>query len=206
MIDGGSSDGTPAVAASWADKGVRVIESTPGRGRQLEAGARASYGDALIFLHADTWMDPQAGAALARALARPVIVGGCFKLALRGPSTHRLVSRLLTSAINARTRAFRTATGDQAIFCRRDAYERLGGFTDDDLFEDVIFYRRLRRLGGLAFLEPPVRTSDRRWRVNGYLRTIATHLAFRLLFLLGVSPERLARLYRDPGELNRRNY
>ena len=98
-----------------------------------------------------------------------------------------------------RSRLFNTATGDQAIFARRSAFRRLGGYSDDGLFEDVMFYRRLRRLGSVALLDPSVRTSERRWRRHGYLRTIAVHLTLRLLFTAGVSPGRLARLYHRLG-------
>lgn len=191
-MDGGSADGTPDAARGRA----RVVESAPGRGRQLNAGARAARGNVLVFLHADTWLDPAAGDALVAALARPGVVGGCFRVQLRGPSSQRLIARSLAAAINARTRWLRTATGDQAIFARRSAFERIGGFRTIDLFEDVIFYRELRRLGEVTVLGPPVRTSDRRWRRHGYLRTIATHLTLRSLFYAGAAPERLARLYR----------
>ena len=179
--------------------GARVVESPPGRGRQLDAGARAAQGDTLLFLHADTWLDRDAGGALAAALARPAVVGGCFEVELRGPSSGSRSARLLAWAINARSRALGTATGDQAIFCRRDAYKRSGGYESEDLFEDVTFYRRLGRLGELTVVRSAVRTSDRRWRANGYLRTVATHLGLRLLFLVGVAPDRLARLYNRAG-------
>lgn len=195
MADGGSVDGTTELAAHRA----RVVRSPPGRGRQLNAGARSAGGDVLIFLHADTWLSPGAWAAVSEALAQPGTVGGCFKVALRGPSAHRLTARVLATAINARSRWFRTATGDQAIFVRRTVFGELGGFPSHDLFEDVAFYRRLRRRGEVVVLEPPVRTSDRRWRRQGYLRTIAAHILLRLLFLLGVPPGRLARLYRRGG-------
>jgi hypothetical protein len=171
------------------------VESPAGRGRQLDAGARAAAGDTLLFLHADTWLDRGAGDALTVALARPAVVGGCFQLELRGPSAGRRSARLLAWAINARSRVLGTATGDQAIFCRRDAYDHSGGYVSEDLFEDVIFYRRLGRLGELTVVGSAVRTSDRRWRAHGYLRTAATHVGLRLLFLLGVAPDRLARLY-----------
>jgi rSAM/selenodomain-associated transferase 2 len=205
VVDGGSTDGT---AQTLGDRGseagpggqVRLMGSRPGRGRQLAAGSRGARGDVLLFLHADTWLERGAGEALALALSRPGVVGGCFELALRGPTAGRFVARLLGRAVSARSRIFRTATGDQAIFCRRDAYERCGGFTADELFEDVIFFRRLRRLGTVVVLKPPARTADRRWRAHGYARTILTHLGLRLLFLLGVPPDRLARLYRPSSD------
>lgn len=171
------------------------VDSAPGRARQLNAGARRASGDIFLFLHADTWLDPAAGAALAEAFARPGVVGGCFTVVLRGPSARRPIARFLATAINARTRWLGGATGDQAIFARRTAFERIGGFPRIDLFEDVIFYRQLRRLGKVETLGPPVRTSDRRWRRHGYLRTMAAHVSLRLMLYAGVTPARLARLY-----------
>ncbi len=191
MADGGSDDGTRSVAAARA----RLIDAPRGRGRQLNTGACAACGDVLLFLHADTWLSPGSADALTRALAREDVAGGCFKVALRGPSAGRPIARLLARGINSRSRWFRTATGDQAIFARRRAFDRIGGFSEGELFEDVLFYRALRRSGPVVLLDPPVRTSDRRWRERGYPRTIANHLLLRFLFLLGVNPARLARVY-----------
>ncbi len=192
VVDGGSDDRTREIAAARA----HVVLAPAGRGRQLNAGARAASGDVLLFLHADTRLSSAAGASLADTLRRTDVVGGCFALALRGPSARRRIAIWLGKAISARSRWFKTATGDQAIFARRAAFERIGGFGSYDLFEDVIFYRQLRRLGRVVVLEPAVSTSDRRWEELGYVRTIATHLLLRLLFTVGVSPAQLARLYR----------
>ena len=191
IVDGGSVDGTLQACVPPA----RILHSRPGRGRQLDLGARQAAGEILLFLHADTRLHPEAGAALRSAGSDPELVGGCFRLRLRGPSAHRVTARALVMAINLRTRVFRTATGDQAIFARRSAFEAVGGFPHLPLFEDVVFFRRLRRHGRIAVLGPAVATSDRRWRERGYLRTIAGHLGRRLLFLLGVPPRRLARGY-----------
>jgi rSAM/selenodomain-associated transferase 2 len=195
VADGGSTDGTAELARERA----RLVESAPGRGRQLNAGAECARSDSLLFLHADTWLSPSSGAALGAALERPDIVGGCFPISLRETGVRHPMARLLELAINARTRFFRTATGDQAIFAKRSAFDAVGGFSDDDLFEDVLFYRRLRRLGKTVVLDTPVLTSDRRWRRLGYIRTVTTHLLLRVLFMLGVPLGRLARLYHRLG-------
>ncbi len=194
VVDGGSTDGTRQVVGDRA----RFLGSSGGLGRQLNDGALSAHGEVLLFLHADTWLDRDAGAALQAALERGDVVGGCFKVSLRGPTSGRLIARRLANAINMRSRWLGTATGDQAIFAKRSAFDPIGGFPELDLFEDVLFYRQLRRHGKVVILEPPVRTSDRRWRRRGYLRTITTHLSLRFLFLLGVDPAWLARLYRRP--------
>lgn len=192
VADGGSRDGTRDVAQATA----HLVTCTAGRGAQLNAGAASATGDVLVFLHADTHPSGRSRDALETALSREDVVGGCFELALRGPTERRAIARLLAWAINLRSRVLRTATGDQAIFVRRHTFRAIGGFPDQDLFEDVIFFRRLRRAGSIAVLRPPVRTSDRRWRKNGYVRTILIHWALRLLFTMGVSPGRLVALYR----------
>ena len=192
VADGGSRDGTQEIAAATA----RLITCTAGRGAQLNAGAAVAIGEVLVFLHADTHPSGGSRDALEAALSREHVVGGCFELALRGPSQRRLIARVLAAAINLRSRVLHTATGDQAIFVRRHSFHAIDGFPDQDLFEDVIFLRRLRRAGTIVVLRPPVHTSDRRWRENGYLKTILLHWALRLLFLMGVSPGRLAALYR----------
>lgn len=191
MADGGSTDGTTEIAVSRA----RLVRSQAGRGRQLNAGARQARGELLLFLHADTWLSPKAGEALTEILRSSRVVGGCFSVVLRGPSADRPIARLLAKGINARSRWLRTATGDQAIFARRSAFAKIGGFPDWELLEDVGFYRRLRRLGEVVVLDNTVQTSDRRWRQFGYLRTIGSHLLLRSLFLAGASPVRLAHFY-----------
>lgn len=191
VVDGGSTDGTPTIAARHA----RVLHTAAGRGRQLRTGARAARGDVLLFLHADTWLDPTAERAIARALGRDEVVGGCFRIRLRGPTSRRPLAAALTAAINLRTRLFRSASGDQAIFLRRTAYDAIGGVPPVELFEDVILFRKLRKLGEVVILDPPVRTSDRRWREEGYGRTILRHLWLRVLFWLGVPTRHLARIY-----------
>jgi len=192
VADGGSKDRTVELAEGRA----RIVSAPRGRGRQLNEGAQAALGDLLVFLHADTRLSPGAGTALSEALAQGEIVGGCFKVKLRGPSARLPAARALAAAINWRSRRLHTATGDQAIFARRTAFDRVGGYPDDELFEDVLFYRGLKRLGPVLVLDLTVSTSDRRWRTFGYTRTIATHLLLRILFLMGVPPARLARLYR----------
>lgn len=193
VVDGGSTDGT----ADRARRRAQVIRSAPGRGRQLNAGAATARGEVLLFLHADTWLHPASAANLESALADREVVGGCFRVQLRGPTSDRWIARALAAAINLRTRWLRTASGDQAIFTRHAVFQRVGGFPTLALFEDVLFFRELRRAGRVVLLGTPVRTSDRRWRERGYLRTIADHLFRRTLFLLGVPPEQLARGYHD---------
>ncbi|MDX1393759.1 MAG: TIGR04283 family arsenosugar biosynthesis glycosyltransferase [Gemmatimonadota bacterium] len=188
VVDGGSSDGTVDAVRTRAT----VMTSPRGRGTQLEAGARRAAGDTLVFLHADTRVAADAGSRIAEAVARGV-TAGCLRLAFADPGARY---RLLAAAIDARTRVFRTATGDQVIFATRERYERSGGIPALPIFEDVVWVRRLRRDGPFRRVEAEAVTSVRRWERHGFLRTVARHLFLRTAHALGSDPERLAARYR----------
>ncbi|MYA34215.1 MAG: glycosyltransferase [Gemmatimonadales bacterium] len=192
VVDGGSRDRTVAIAA---DHG-RVLSTRRNRGVQLAAGARAATGDILVFLHADTWLPESAGTAI-RTAVRAGAEAGCFRFALDSHA-HGWRYRLLERGVNWRTRRFRTATGDQALFATRDAYEACGGFSDLPLFEDVTFVRAVRRVARFRLLALAVRTSSRRWE-TGFLRTVARHWALRVAFLAGADPRRLRRYHERPA-------
>ncbi len=192
VVDGGSRDATRDRAARRA----RVLRAGPGRGAQLDAGARAAEGRILVFLHADSRLPEDAASAIRDALERPGAVAGCFRFALAPPSPPLSRWSLLEAAVRLRTRLFRTATGDQTIFATRAAYAAAGGAPDWELFEDVELVRRLRQVGRFVPLELEASTSRRRWERRGFWRTVARHLLLRLGYRLGLSPERLARRYR----------
>lgn len=192
VVDGGSSDRGVARARPLAD---RVIAGPHGRARQMNAGAAAATpGAALAFVHADTIVPPDFARQIELALRNATIAGGRFDLELDAPSWPY---RVLETLISARSRLMRSATGDQAIFVRRDIFARLGGFQEIELCEDVDFARRLRRAGRIACLRATVVSSARRWQEHGLLRTILRMWAIKSLFLLGVSPRWLQRHYRD---------
>lgn len=195
VVDGGSVDGTREQATGMA----RVLEAGPGRGHQLDAGGRAARGRVLVFLHADTRLEPGSGQEVRRALARPGVVGGCFRFTVDGPARSQGRYRILEAGVRLRTRLFRTATGDQAIFCTRRAFLDAGGVPRQPLFEDVEFVRRLRRLGDFRPIAARARTSPRRWEERGFWTTVALHWALRGAHALGADPARLWRWYRATG-------
>jgi rSAM/selenodomain-associated transferase 2 len=158
----------------------------------MNAGARAAAGDVLLFLHADTRLPDGAGAAIARALADPAVVGGRFDIRFDSP---RWPFRMIAALMNRRSRLTRISTGDQGLFVRRAAFEALGGFPDIPLMEDVEITRRLKRAGRIACLSERVTTSARKWERDGVARTIALMWALRLLYVCGVAPARLHRWY-----------
>ncbi len=192
VSDGGSADRTVAIAE---ELGALVVSGTAGRGVQLNRGARAALAagaDLLLFLHADTVLPPGARAALDAAVAGGAR-GGAFLLRF---DSARAGMRLGGWLVSMRTRWLRMPLGDQAQFATRDTFAALGGFRDWPLLEDLDFAWRLRRAGALTVIAAPVTTSARRFHERGSTRTVATNWMIWLLFLLGISPHRLARLYK----------
>jgi uncharacterized protein len=189
VSDGGSADATLAVAES---QGAATVAGPPGRGGQLDRGAAAVAGEVLVFLHADTRLPAEAGEAIRQAVAAGA-VGGGFLLRF---DSDRLAQRVGARLINLRTRLLRMPLGDQVQFATREAFDRLGGFRDWPILEDLDFIRRLKRHGRIAILPGPATTSARRFVGGGAVRTVTRNWLIWLLFALGVSPERLARLYR----------
>jgi rSAM/selenodomain-associated transferase 2 len=194
VVDGGSTDGTRDTLAGAAQRGgFRLVDAPRGRAHQMNAGAAATHAPVLLFLHADTRLPDEAFTAVRRAIAGGA-VGGCFRLRI-ATTDPRL--RLAASIINIRSRLYASASGDQAIFCRRDAFEQLGGFRPIALCEDLDLVARLSDHGRFALCAPAVETSARRWETHGVNRTIALMWALRLGFHLGVPPSALQRLYGD---------
>jgi rSAM/selenodomain-associated transferase 2 len=188
VVDGGSTDGTPALVRA---AGVRLLESTPGRAVQMNAGAAATNADILLFLHADTRLPPRALDAM-RAAIGTGRVWGRFDVRLDG---ERFAYRVIEWFMNRRSALTGIATGDQAIFVRRDVFARLGGYAPIALMEDIELSRRLKREGPPACLPGPVTASTRRWERHGLVRTVLRMWALRALYRVGVSPARLARWY-----------
>jgi rSAM/selenodomain-associated transferase 2 len=191
VVDGGSRDGTVHAARPLAD---RVLDAPRGRAAQMNAGAAAARGAVLLFLHADTRLPDDYPALVADALAPADVVGGRFDLRLDAPGlAYRVIERL----IGLRSRLTGVATGDQAIFVRRDAFVRVGGYPAIPLMEDIALCRALKRAGRMVALRDVVVTSARRWQRDGLVRTVALMWMLRLAYYAGVSPARLARAYRD---------
>jgi rSAM/selenodomain-associated transferase 2 len=189
VVDGGSGDATRAIAAALAD---RVIDAPRGRASQMNAGARASVGEVLLFLHADTLLPPDALDALRRGLAREASEWGRFDVSIAAADP---LLALVALGMNARSRITGIATGDQAIFARRAAFDAAGGFPCIPLMEDVALSKALRRRSAPVCLRERVVTSGRRWERHGTLRTIVLMWRLRLAYALGADPHQLARRY-----------
>jgi len=190
VSDGGSADGTVAVAR---ELGARVVTGPPGRGGQLTRGAEATEASLLLFLHADTRLPADGIERVREAVADGAVGGGFLMRFDTGGARLRLGERL----INARTRLIRCPLGDQAHFVTREAFRALGGYRDWPILEDLDFALRLRRHGRTALIASPVTTAARRFVQQGVVRTVATNWLIWILYFCGVSPHRLARLYRQ---------
>ena len=184
VVDGGSNDGTPRLASGLCEQ---VLRTARGRALQMNAGARAATGEALVFLHADTRLPDRADDLILSSLAERH--WGRFDVEI--DSRHPLL-KLVACAMNLRSRLTGIATGDQAIFVRRAAFQ---GFPEIALMEDVAFCRRMKRLGRPACRREKVLTSARRWETRGVLRTIFLMWRLRLAYFFGAKPEDLSRIY-----------
>ncbi len=192
VADGGSADETLGVARAH---GAEVVVSARGRGNQLGAGAAAARGEIILFLHADSGFPRGGLAGLEAALAAaPGIVGGNFRLVFDGEDAF---SRRLTAFYDW-MRGRGLYYGDSGVFVRRRAYEALGGMRAIPVMEDYDFVRRLERLGETCCIaEPPLTTSSRRFAGRHPVAIVCGWLVIHALYHLGVSPARLARLYRS---------
>lgn len=192
VVDGGSRDATPGLAAPLCDRLLQPGAALRGRARQMNAGAAAARGAVLLFLHADTRLPEAADALMATALARGA-GWGRFDVRIEGRSP---LLPLVAALMNLRSRATGIATGDQAIFVRRSLFDQIGGFPDQPLMEDVELSARLRRHARPACLRAKVVTSGRRWDRHGALRTIWLMWTLRWRYWRGTPAELLAQAWR----------
>ena len=188
VVDGGSQDRTVDMAKPKA----RIVTAPRGRARQMNAGAAVATGDVLLFLHADTLLPLTAGEDMLTALRDPAVVGGRFDVRF---DPHRGLLRVVSRMMNWRSRMSGIATGDQAMFIRRTVFDAVEGFPDLPIMEDVAFSASIKRIGRMAALRSTVVTSGRRWQQGGIVPTILLMWWLRMLYSLGASPERMARLY-----------
>jgi len=191
LVDGGSEDRTTDIASKFDY--ITIVSSGRGRARQMNTGAKVANGDILLFLHADTYLPENAMNAVKEIIAGNAD-GGCFSLKI---DSSRLPLRIASQLITRRTKITHIATGDQTIFVRRKIFDELGGYADIPLMEDLDFTRRLKKIGTFVELDLQVFTSARRWEKWGVYKTILLMWSLRILYYIGVPPERLAQFYRD---------
>jgi len=189
LIDGGSCDDTILLSEPYADK---IIQAPRGRSAQMNAGATLAGGEIFLFLHGDTFLPKGADRLIIEGMTGKGMKWGRFDVTLSG--VHPLL-RLIEFLMNWRSRLFQIATGDQAIFVRRDLFEAIGGFPELDLMEDIALSRILKKHGRPLCLRQRVATSSRRWEEKGLLRTVFLMWFLRLAFFFKADPKRLVKLY-----------
>ena len=189
VVDGGSRDATVQRARLRAD---RVIPAPRGRASQMNAGAEKATGDVLLFLHADTRLPSDADHVVLNALERSGRAWGRFDVKIEG--RHPLLV-VVGALMNLRSRLTGIATGDQAIFVKRDTFQAVGGFPAIELMEDIALCKRLKRVGRPHCLRQRVVTSGRRWEEGGVIRTMVLMWRLRLAYFFGADPAELARQY-----------
>lgn len=190
VVDGGSEDNTLDICRKYP---VRLISSTRGRGAQLNAGADVGQGEVLLFLHADTVFEKRIIADLEAALYAGAVWGCCTMTFDDDGFFYRMVAFFS----NLRSRIFSSCYGDQAIYCRKDIFQKAGKFPLLPIMEDLEFSRSMRRFSKAFVIEGKVITSSRRFRNRGPWRTICKMQLLKLFYKLGVDPELIASWYRE---------
>jgi uncharacterized protein len=188
VVDGGSKDGTLQLCSGLANC---VIESAPGRARQMNAGARIAHGNILWFLHADSRVVTHCPAAIEDALSDPRNAGGCFRLRI---VPARWVYRVRDAVGNLCVNLFRIGLGDRGLFCRRQDFFALGGYPDQPLLEDADFYCKLRQTGRVRQIPITIQTSARRYEALGPVRTSLFYLLIMTLYLAGTKRSILEKM------------
>jgi rSAM/selenodomain-associated transferase 2 len=195
VVDGGSSDRTVELAGKYPE--VRIVESVRGRGLQMNAGASCAKGRILLFLHADTglqdgWAREVISSTEGLVSGGTFVSGGAFTFKIDNP---KVKYRLVEQWVKCRCSVFKLPYGDQGIFIRRDIFDRIGGYCDIPLMEDVDLVDRMKKIGKIVILRQKALTSDRRWTKRGVIHTSLLNQLITVLYRLGFSPHRLARLY-----------
>ena len=190
LVDGGSTDQSPEQAEAL---GFTVIYSEKGRAVQMNTGANAAKGDVLLFLHADTRLPEHAHQIIERALENEHVLWGRFNVVITGQA---FMFKVIAWFMNQRSRLSSIVTGDQAIFIKRNMFEKIGGFPDQALMEDIEFSKKLKRISKPIALKDKVSTSGRRWEQKGIWRTIILMWSLRYAYWRGVSADVLITKYR----------
>ncbi|MGV8892508.1 MAG: TIGR04283 family arsenosugar biosynthesis glycosyltransferase [Burkholderiaceae bacterium] len=190
IVDGGSDDGSADIALC---AGFMLVRAARGRARQMNAGAAHATGAMLLFLHADTQLPDGAAVLIAQALSGCTYQWGRFDVCIAG---RPLMLRVVGHMMNLRSRLTGIATGDQAMFVSRAAFDAIGGFPDQSLMEDIELSKRLRALSRPACIKRCVTTSGRRWETRGVWRTILLMWRLRWQYWRGVPANQLAQAYR----------
>jgi len=188
-------DGNPAgdTIKAITRPGVKKVISAKGRGLQMNTGAAIAAGDVLLFLHADTMLSHDALEQIFKLFEQDDVVGGAFDL---GIQSKKKIFRLIEKMASIRSRLTGIPYGDQAIFLEKRFFDRVGGFKDIPIMEDVELMRRIKKAGlKIKFVPRKVQTAPRRWEKEGIVYATLRNWTLMTLYLLGVSPQKLKKFY-----------
>ncbi len=189
VSDGGSDDGTRNIAGRFSH---RVITGSAGRALQMNVGADEATGDILLFLHADSRIEPESYRKMLECMENPKWIGGAFTLCIE---SGKWSLKLIALLANIRSKYFGLAYGDQGFFVRKEVFKDMNGFSPLPICEDLDFYHRLRKKGPVILLKEKAHTSPRRWIKEGILFTTARNTLIAVLFGLGFPPHILTKWY-----------
>ncbi len=190
VVDGGSCDKTVDIAKKYAI----VINSTRGRARQMNAGAKIAKGNILWFVHSDSKLDKNSILEMEQTIEEGYI-GGCFKLYFYDLDTPFM--KYVSNSSNRRAKYLKLIFGDQGIFMRKDIFEKLMGYKDMELMEDWELSRRIHKLGKMKVLDKKIGTSARRFKEGGQLKTLLLMHKIKILYVLGTPTDKLSKIYRQ---------
>ena len=189
VVDGGSGDTTGEIAQK---AGALLVQSQPGRARQMNAGAALATGNVLLFLHADTLLCEGWARVVNESLGLKGVAAGAFRFEIDEGFRGKVILEWIT---NIRSQWLQFPYGDQGLFLKRSLFEELGGFADLPIMDDYDLVRRLRRIGRVITVSEPARTSGRRWKRLGLVRSTLINRLVIVGYRLGVPPHKLAKLY-----------
>ena len=189
VSDGGSDDDTRNIAGRFSH---RVITGSAGRALQMNVGADEATGDILLFLHADSRIEPESYRKMLQCMQNPKWIGGAFTLCIE---SGKWSLKLIALLANIRSKYFGLAYGDQGFFVRKEVFKDMNGFSPLPICEDLDFYYRLRKKGSVILLKEKAHTSPRRWIKEGILFTTARNTLIAVLFGLGFPPHMLTKWY-----------
>ena len=190
FVDGGSTDNTRQMIL---DAGFRCLQSEKGRAQQMNVGARNTESEIILFLHIDTSLC-SSNISNIKKTYKQGFLSGRFNIKL---SNSKLTYRIISFFINIRSCLTKVSTGDQGIFVARHTFEKIGGFPNIPLMEDIALSKQLKKVGEVACLQTKLITSSRRWEQHGVFKTTILMWKLRYLYWRGATPERLAKMYKD---------
>jgi len=189
FVDGGSDDRTIEIAQKLG----KIVKCSSGRAGQMNAGVEEARGDIFLFLHADSFITPNVLTNIKNKISQGYIGGGLAQQL----DNKKIIYRLIEGFGNVRAQVTKVFYGDQGIFVKKDVFERLGGFPEVPVMEDILFTKKLRRAGKLVVLKDKIYVSSRRWETQGIIKTALLYSYLNMLFHFGVGLDKIKRIYTD---------